>query len=453
MTHLQPHRDLWPINDAQSARSTDVNGFLHVARSHISREQVAPYYGREIPGFEGLGLEPERIYFGFRPGEELAKAAHTCNGLPILMQHHHEDAQSPQIMHRIGSMGTDAVYAAPYLDNSLCFTVGSAIEAIESGVCRELSLSYFFTPDFTPGEHDGEPYDFVMRDIKANHLALVEEGRAGSSVAVADAAPEKKETSMAECVKDDEPGVEAQEVDAAETAKEAAETIISLHKREPDGQIVDVVEDEDKAAEVRKLVEELAAKAGLTPEQIKKLTDSLQDLAYSPATGDDKPTATDSDKEPTAQDDDPRDSLKTEAEQRAFAEGVKYAEKLLKKPGEREKLDKEHEREGMAASDAALKRRGFLRAADLQSVMDAQAEVRPFVGSVRVNLVQDAAEDVYGAALDALGVDRMRFPKSAWRGMFHVAARERRKDAGLIAAQDNAPADKYAASLGKITIL
>lgn len=30
-----------------------------------------------------------------------------------------------------------------------------------------------------------------------------------------------------------------------------------------------------------------------------------------------------------------------------FAEGVKYGEELEKKPGEREKLDKEHESEGM----------------------------------------------------------------------------------------------------------
>lgn len=60
--------------DAASKRHKDVNGFLHVDASNISKETVNPYYGREIPGWEGLGLEPERIYMGYRPGEELKKA-------------------------------------------------------------------------------------------------------------------------------------------------------------------------------------------------------------------------------------------------------------------------------------------------------------------------------------------------------------------------------------------
>jgi hypothetical protein len=165
----------------------DENGFMHVDRTHISKEAVNPYYGWEIPGFAELGLRPARVYWGYRPGEELARAAGTFNGLPLLLMHHPDSAGSPQKEFRVGSMGTGAAYNAPYLDNALSITDAGAIEAVESGECRELSCAYMYDPDFTPGEFGGERYDFVMRNIRGNHVALVHEGRAGPDVAVADA--------------------------------------------------------------------------------------------------------------------------------------------------------------------------------------------------------------------------------------------------------------------------
>ena len=38
------------VLDTASRRHKDENGFLHVASSHISKETVNPYYGREVPG-------------------------------------------------------------------------------------------------------------------------------------------------------------------------------------------------------------------------------------------------------------------------------------------------------------------------------------------------------------------------------------------------------------------
>ena len=81
---------------------------------------------------------------------------------------------------------------------------------------------------------------------------------------------------------DADPETERKEVDLAQA-------IIDLHKVDPNtGEIVDVTEDEDKAEEIRRLIGELSAK--LDPEEVKKLTDSLTDLAYAPATGDEKKT-------------------------------------------------------------------------------------------------------------------------------------------------------------------
>ena len=50
--------------DAQpSVRSVDENGYMHVGASHITKAVVNPYYGREIPGWQQRGLDPEKIYY------------------------------------------------------------------------------------------------------------------------------------------------------------------------------------------------------------------------------------------------------------------------------------------------------------------------------------------------------------------------------------------------------
>ena len=122
--------------DAATKRRIDENGFMHVESSHITKEQVAPYYGREIPGCNELGLDPKKIYYGYRPAEELIKAIPTFNGLPLLLNHYVESAENPQKEHRVGSLGTTAAWNAPYVDNALSITDAAAIDAVDSGKFR-----------------------------------------------------------------------------------------------------------------------------------------------------------------------------------------------------------------------------------------------------------------------------------------------------------------------------
>ena len=77
-----------------SARHKDANGFLHIAVSNITKEQVAPYYGREIPYYDELNLEPNKIYYMYRSAKELRKAVDTFNGMPITFEHHVMDADN-----------------------------------------------------------------------------------------------------------------------------------------------------------------------------------------------------------------------------------------------------------------------------------------------------------------------------------------------------------------------
>ena len=464
--------DTLSLDAAPSMRSKDANGFLHVASSNISKETVNPYYGREIPGWEEKGLDPDHIFYGYRAGEELAKAAKTFDGLPLLVDHHIEDAENPQKEYRVGSLGTDCRWEAPYLKNSLVVTDAEAIRAIEDGRMKELSCAYRYEPDWTPGTYEGVPYDFIMRNIQGNHVALVEEGRAGSDVVVADAAPRETITAKLEKAmkglfrrfrgaKDSDPEVEKKEV-------ELAQGIIDLHKKNPEtGEIMDVTEDADKAEAVMAAVSKIAAK--LSPEEVEELTKAIQSLGMDEeeveevvkTEDDDLDTAEavkygeekerdklvsehmrEDEDEPVLDEEavkEAADKCGMDAEdpqfQRAFAEGVKYGEKKEKE--EPKHLDSLHESEGMkkamdeeevkAAMDAAL-RSASSRAeakvvAKFRALSAAASAVRPVLGDIDP-LAFDSADGIYGAALRKLGIDTSKHPRAAWKSMYGIARQQ-----------------------------
>ena len=174
---------------APSQRRVDENGFMHVDSCHVTKEQVVKYYGREIPGWRELGLDPERLYSVYRPGDEIEKAAATFDGLPLQLQHHIDSADEPQTEFRVGSISRP-VWRAPYLDCDLHITNGAAISAVEHGDFKEISAAYLYEPVVESGEFDGTPYEIVMRNLRGNHVALVPKGRAGADVVVADEAPD-----------------------------------------------------------------------------------------------------------------------------------------------------------------------------------------------------------------------------------------------------------------------
>ena len=442
---------------AASRRRVDDNGFLHVDDCPVTRVQVAPYYGSEIPGWESLGLDPKAEYRLYRPADEIERAAPSIEGLPIELMHHDTDAARLPKEQIIGSTGTDARFDGVYLRNSLHFTDAAAIARITAQDpaerLTELSLSYFYDPDMTPGDYEGEPYDGVMRHIRGNHLALVDQGRAGPSVAVADRNPNPQRSGnmgmmdklrgRPRTARDDDPRAERQEVESAEAIKEEADLILSLHTQDPaTGEIVDVSEDEDKNAAVVRLVDELKAEAGLSDEQAQKLAARLRDLAYSPVTGDagtkdGNKAAGDEDKDEGARDaegeDDPRDALATEAEKRAFEMGVKYGERVAAPAADRR--PRRGVRPALTATDAALSR--------LQGIMDAVSEVRPLVGDIRVDVARDSARGVYGRALGLLGVDTTGMDPASYRDVYRIAAEARLSGAGMVYPARDASPSKF----------
>lgn len=170
----------------QSFRHKDQDGRLHIKWTNISKATVNPYRGREIPGWETLGLDADRIYQLWRHPEELAKAASTFNGIQVMSSHLAVDAGGAMKEQVAGALGNDAEFRPPYLGNSMTIWWKEDIDDIESKEKCQLSCGYYYDPDMTPGEIQGERYDGIMRNIRANHVALVQAGRAGPDVLVHD---------------------------------------------------------------------------------------------------------------------------------------------------------------------------------------------------------------------------------------------------------------------------
>ena len=405
--------------DAQSKRTYDENGFLHVSISPLTRVQVAPYRGCEIPGWQELGLEPERVYRGYRPASELSKpeTIESVNGIPIQLAHHMDYADNPAKNTRVGSTGTDGAFHSPFLTNSLHIQDKNAIDRINDGSMRELSLAYRYKPVFQSGETpDGEKYDFVMTDISANHLALVDEGRAGHEVLVYDS----KGGFMADNVDKtlpaaDDDAVEKKEVALAEQVKQGAQKLIDLHaspaEQEPHSEAAG---DDDKDAEITSILEDLQ-KAGADLSKVPGLADRLKGLAAAaadededlegaaaPAEDEDEPAAegdepAEDEDEPAAEGDEGdmvADGLKAcglDGEdpevQKAFAAGLKYAKGGAKPAGK-----------PAAAQDRALRKIVSMVTGRLNAKLNAAEECRKTLGRVRLGAF-DSAGDIYRAAL------------------------------------------------------
>lgn len=175
--------------DKASVRTYDEDGMMHVALTPISKANVCIYYGKEIPDSESLGLDPNKAYRLLRDPEELKKAVSTFNNKPVLNKHIGVTVIDPPKESIVGSTGERSEFDGTYLKNSLVLWDIDSILGVETEKQKEISSSYRYKLDMTPGEYEGETYDGVMRDIVCNHVAIVPSGRAGSDVFVYDSKP------------------------------------------------------------------------------------------------------------------------------------------------------------------------------------------------------------------------------------------------------------------------
>jgi hypothetical protein len=443
--------------DRGTVRRIDKDGRLHVAITNISKANVCPYLGSEIPDGEALGLKPDKVYQLLRDPEELEKAASTFNSVPLMAVHKPSTANDHPREVVVGTTGNDAVFEAPYLKNSLVVWDGEAIQGIDTEEQQELSCGYRYRADMTPGIYDGTPYDGVMRDIHGNHVALVATGRAGPDVVVGDSQMEKntmkkplsRKATLAKGAllahlaprlatdakfdlnpilvgvtnanwKEKKPGILA-EVKKAKLAKDAdigdvVKLLDGLDGEEPDDADMAAV-DGDPLAEIMAMLtgklsdEDLAAvKAkltGMAPAAtdgeedglVAKIKALLEEAAKPTGATDNPPPTDGTPKPPTGEPD----------------------KDMVSKPAMDAAIKKAKEE----ATAAAL--------ATARAISAAEKVVKPYVGEIAA---QDSAEAVYRVALTTLGVDIKDIHPSAFRAVLEAQPKPGEQRARI--AQDSA---------------
>src|ERR1700722_382051 len=169
LTFCYPVADMATLALDFTARHFDADGKLHISRSHISKASINPYYGREIPHADELGLDPDKVYYLLRHPDELKKAAPTFARQPILSKHAPVDIRWDEGRRKefiVGTIGSDVEFLFPYLDADVSIWDADAIAGIETDQVREFSCGYRYVPVMTTGTFAGQKYDGIMTEIQ-----------------------------------------------------------------------------------------------------------------------------------------------------------------------------------------------------------------------------------------------------------------------------------------------
>ncbi len=182
------HRRNQKNDAADSARYEDGNGWAEIKGNPISKVGVFEYSGQQI----SPELEPDRIYNVYRPEEELnnAETIESFRLLPWTDEHemlgNDADGLMPAEQKGVhGVIGEDVYFEDGYLKGNLKVFSNKLKSLIDAGK-KELSIGYRCLYELAQGVYNGVKYDAIQREIRGNHIALVDEGRSGHDVAVLD---------------------------------------------------------------------------------------------------------------------------------------------------------------------------------------------------------------------------------------------------------------------------
>lgn len=426
-------------------RTYDSDGMLRIERTPISKAAVNPYYGREIPDGDKLGLNPDKIYYLLRDPGELAKGAPSFKTKQLMFEHVAVSAEDPKQESVAGTIGSNVDFEAPYLVADIKVWDAEAIAGIETDSVRELSASYRYRADMTPGVYEGQRYDGVMRDIEGNHVALVKSGRAGSDVMAADSKMETKmETKFGNVI------YSILRAISPKLAKDASlkPLVIGLTPKQfnpselvPKLLAMDAAipkEETEKAMEAAKNV------AGDEDDKSEKYADLAEKGGDKKAKDEEeKKKAEDAEKMCRDSFDDLVKKLEAKGYSKEYA--TKVAGKVAAEKGDDKAKDKDVEDKDGAEGLEKKKAEDTKKAmdefrAELRQAEDARRAVRPVVGDV---FAFDSAEEIYAFALDQMKVDRKDVTGvPALRALFNLA-QESVRPAAKVAYDSNSLAEKF----------
>ena len=168
-----------------------VAGGFMAYRAKAARVGHYEYSGRDVDPDNKFGLRDQAIVNVARYSEDVhdPKSAHSFIGKPITDDHPRDAVTRDNWRdHARGTVMGAKWEEGGYLAFDLMLTDGTAIDKVAAGK-RELSNGY--SCDLVHGEFtatDGVECQFKQTNIRGNHVAIVDRGRAGSECAIRDAA-------------------------------------------------------------------------------------------------------------------------------------------------------------------------------------------------------------------------------------------------------------------------
>ncbi len=146
-------------------------------------------------------------------------------------------------------------------------------QMMQSGF-RELSLGYSLVTDDTPGVWQGQPYDCIQHNIEINHLALVQEARAGGSARLN---IDGKEEGGAE--------VEEEKTMQTELSPQELEAAIELYKSHKAAEAVNTGSEADGSGQKEKPEGQASPGSGAEPTESEELGEcgGTEESGQSPA--------------------------------------------------------------------------------------------------------------------------------------------------------------------------
>lgn len=256
------------ILDQGTKRTSD--GYM-LASPRVARTGIQDYAASEL-GRSGSGII--RVY---RPESEVfsPSAMRSFGNRPITVDH-------PPVMvdaknwkkYAVGQTDGEIVRDGEFVRIPMMLMDQGAIADVESGKV-ELSMGYMAELDWTPGvTESGEQYDAVQRNIRGNHLAIVDSARGGSKLRVIDMKPTEADMADKSIVLD---GITVQVSDTASQVIAKFQRDAEA-KAKSDGDRIKELEDELAA------LKEKSKKEGETKDaSIATLQKQLSDAQMTPA--------------------------------------------------------------------------------------------------------------------------------------------------------------------------
>jgi len=158
-----------------SNREKNEFNHLKVKECVLTAESVDEYLGSELPA--NLNVDKDKSYSVYRPANELKKALSTYNDVPLTNEHFFVDSNVTNKDKWIGSVGSEAKFKDGKVYNKVTIWDKAGVDLVERIRKDGLSCGYKYKILDKKGVFNGKPYDFMMKDITCNHVALVDNAR------------------------------------------------------------------------------------------------------------------------------------------------------------------------------------------------------------------------------------------------------------------------------------